>query len=70
MSISDFQMALLECYKALDNSEFNLSPYKALREPFSKFYYIFSDGIQKFTTELNGLMIRTLDENYKITNIL
>ena len=50
----DFQKALLEGYKALDNSEFNLSLYKTLREPFSKRYSIFNDGIQKFTKELQS----------------
>ena len=65
-NISDFQKALLEDYKALDNSAFNLSPCKAFRGPFSIWYSIFNNEIQKFIKELNGVMIRTLDENCKI----
>ena len=63
-SIKDFQGALLDGYKTLDST-----PYSACRGPLSKWYSIFNDGIQKFTMELNGVMIRCLDENYKITNI-
>ena len=60
----------MEGYKALDNSEFNLYPYKALKRLLFKWYSLVTDGIQKFTKQLNGVMIRTLDENYKIINML
>ena len=63
------QKALLEAYKELCNTVHNSSPYKALRGPFAKWYSIFNNGIQKFSMELNGVMIRTLDENLTITNI-
>ena len=60
----------MEGYKALGNSEFNLYPYKALKRPLFKWYSLITDGIQKSTKQLNGVMIRTLDENYKIINML
>ena len=66
---SDFEKALLGGYNALGNSEFNLFLYKALTGHFSKWYFIFIDEIQEFTKELNGVMIRTLDEDYKFANI-
>ena len=40
-----------------------------MRGPFGKWYSIFNDGIQKFCEELNSVMVRTLDENYNVTNI-
>ena len=66
---SDFEKALLGGRNALGNSEFNLFLYKALRGHFSKWYFILIDEIQEFTKELNGVMIRTLDEDYKFANI-
>ena len=66
---SDFEKALLGGHNALGNSEFNLFLYKALRGHFSKWYFILIDEIQEFTKELNGVMIRTLDEDYKFANI-
>ena len=68
-NISTMQKALLEAYKELDITAHNSTPYKALRGPFAKWYSIFNDGIQKFSMELNGVMIRTLDENLTITDI-
>ena len=65
-NILSIQSGLLEAYKKMDC---NISPYKALHCSLSKFYSIFNDGIQKFSKELNGVMLRTLDENLIITNI-
>ena len=53
------EKGLLEAFKTLDVSgRCNVSPYKALRGPFSKWYSVFHDGIQKFGMELNDSNIR------------
>ena len=46
-------------------------PNGALRKPYGKYYSIMHDGIQKFSRELNGVFIRTvqLDDGVKIINI-
>ena len=48
-------MAMLESYKEMDNT-----PYKSLKAGCP--YSIFTDGIQKFSMELNGVMVRTHDD--------
>ena len=69
-NITLMEKGLLEAFKTLDVSgRCNVSTYKALRGPFSKWYSLFHDGIQKFGMELNGVMIRTLDEELTGTNI-
>ena len=48
------------------------SPNGALRKPYGKYYSIMHDGIQKFSRELNGVFIRTVqldDDGVKIINI-
>ena len=40
-----------------------------MRGGLAKHYSIFTDGIQKFSMELNGSMIRTLDEDFSIVNL-
>lgn len=65
-NISDFQSGLLRAYKQLNRSD---SPYNSLRSSFSKYYSVFNDSIQKFSMELNGVMIRTLNDDLKITNV-
>ena len=59
----------METYKKIDHTQINSSPYSAMRGPFSKYYSIFNDGIQKFSMELNGVMLRTLTEKFEVTNI-
>ena len=41
----------------------NTSSCFVLKSAFAKVYFVSNDGIQKFAKELNGVMIRTLDEN-------
>ena len=53
-------------YKQLNRSD---SPYNSLRGSFAKHYSVSNDGIQKFLMELNGMMIRTLNDDLKITNV-
>ena len=40
-----------------------------MRGLFSQYYSIFNDEIQKFAMELNGIMVKTLSENFEVTNI-
>ena len=65
-NISQFQNGLLMAYKQLNRSD---SPYNSLCCSFAKYYSISNDGIQKFLMELNGVMIRTLNDDLKITNV-
>ena len=65
-NISQFQNGLLMAYKQLNRSD---SPYNSLRGSFAKYYSVSNDGIQKFSMELNGVMIRTLNDDLKITNV-
>ena len=65
-NISQFQNELLMAYKQLSRSD---SPCNSLRSSFAKYYSISNDGIQKFSIELNGVIIRTLNDDLKITNI-
>ena len=57
-NISSLQNSLLGAFKIIDETELNESPYQKL-----------NDGIQKFSMELNGTMVRTVDENFNIVNI-
>ena len=65
-NISQFRNGLLMVYKQLNRSD---SPYNSLRGSFAKYYSVSNDGIQKFSMELNGVMIRTLNDDLKITNV-
>ena len=56
-------------FKQTDTTQINSSPYAAMRESFSK-YSIFNNRIQKFTMELNGVMLRTLSETLKSPTFL
>ena len=68
-NIVDFEHAILNTYKELDTTSMNSSPYSVLRGPFAKYYSIFNDGIQKFSMELNGVMIRTLNPDFDVVNV-
>ena len=50
-----------EVFKKNDTTQINSSPYDAMQGSFSKYYSIFNDEIQKFTMELNRVMVRTLN---------
>ena len=65
-NISQFQNGLFMAYKHLNRSA---SPYNSLHGSFAKYYSVPNDGIQKFSMELHGVMIRTLNDDLKITNI-
>ena len=65
-NISQFQDGLLMAYKQLNRSD---SPNNSLCGSFAKHYSASNDGIQKFLMELNGMMIRTLNDDLKITNV-
>ena len=67
-NIVNFEHGILEVFKQTDTTQINPSPYVAMQGSFSKYYSIFNDGMQKFTMELNGVMVRTLRENFKVTN--
>ena len=64
-NISQFQNGLLLAYKKLNRSD---SPYNSLRGSFAKYYSVSNDSIQKFLMKLNGVMIRILINDLKITN--
>ena len=68
-NIVNFEHGILDVFKQTDTTQINSSPYAAIRGSFSKYYSIFNDGIQKFTMELNGVMVRTLSENFEVTKI-
>ena len=61
-NLPKIQHGMLEAYKQMD-----ISAYKSVKHggPYS----IFNDGIQKFSNELNGVMVRTLDEEWNIVNV-
>ena len=68
-NIVDFEHAILNTFKEIDSTSTNSSPFSVLRGPFERNYSIFNDGIQKFGMELNGVMVRALDENFDIVNV-
>lgn len=68
-NIVNFEKAILNTFRESDGTAMNYSPYSVLRGPFSKYYSIFHDGIQKFGMELNGVMARALNENLNIVNV-
>ena len=68
--IAQIQNGLLEPYKHLDSFDFNVCSYKAIWDSFAKYYSIFDDGIQKFSMELNGVVLQTPDEDLNVTNNL
>ena len=61
-NLPTIQLGMLEAYKQLESS-----PHIWIKRarPFS----IFNDGIQKFSKELNGVMMRALDDEWNIVNI-
>lgn len=63
-NIAKIESAILDAYKSM-----NTSPYSLLKSAFAKYYFVSNDGIQKFCKELNGVMIRTLDEDLNVQNI-
>ena len=69
-NIVNFEHGILEMFKQTYTTQINSSPYAAMQGSFSKYYSIFNDRIQKFTMELNRVMIRTLSKNFKVTNLL
>ena len=64
-NICQFKNGLM-AYKQLNRSD---SSYNSLRDSFAKYYSVSNDDIQKFSVELNGVMIRTLNDDLKITNV-
>ena len=68
-NIVNLEYSILEVFKQTDTTQINSSSYAAMRGSFSKYYSIFGDGIQKFIMELNGVMVRTLSENFEVTDI-
>ena len=56
-TISSLQNSLLGAFKIIDKTELNESPYQKLKNSFGKYYSIFNGGIQKFSMELNGMMV-------------
>ena len=66
-NISQFQNGLFMAYKQLNRSA---SPYNSLHGSFAKYYSVPNDGIQKFSMELNGVMIRTLNDDLKSQTFL
>ena len=68
-NISSLQNSLLRAFKITDKTELNESPYQKLKNSFGKYYSIFNVGTQMFSMELNGMMVRTVDENFNIVNI-
>ena len=68
-NIVNLEYSILEVFKQTDTTQINSSSYAAMRGSFSKYYSIFGDGIQKFIMKLNGVMVRTLSENFEVTNI-
>ena len=68
-NIGSVQEALVKAYKELDLSSGNSNPL--LYKPFKKDdapICIYTDGIQKFSKELNGSYARTADSVLNITN--
>ena len=65
-NIPQFPNGLLMAYKQLNRSD---SPYNSLRGPFAKYYSVSNDDIQMLSMELNGVMIRTLNDDLKITDV-
>ena len=61
-NISSLQNSLLGAFKIIVKTKLKESPYQKLKNSFVKYYSIFNDGIQKFSTALNGMMVRTIDE--------
>ena len=53
-------------YKQLNRSD---SSCNSLRDSFAKYCNVSNDDIQKFSVELSGVMIRTLNDDLKITNV-
>ena len=70
-NISRIQQGIVAAYKNLDvPTPLNQAPFAALKNgPFGKFYSIMNDGIQKFSTEFNGVFLRTIDTDFDITNL-
>ena len=68
-NIVNLEYSILEVFKQTDTTQINSSSYAAMRGSFSKYYSIFGDGIQKFIMEPNGVMVRTLSENFEVTDI-
>lgn len=63
-NIAKIEHGILEAYKNMTSP-----PYSVLKSAFAKKLSISNDGIQKFANELNGVMVRTLDENLNVQNI-
>ena len=65
-NIGDVQKSLFSAYKELDSSSVNKLVYKPFRDIST--FSIYTDGIQKFSKELNGSYARTADPLLNITN--
>ena len=63
-NIVNFEHGILEVFKQTDAAQINSSPYAAMWGSFLEYYSIFNDRIQKFTMEINGVMVRRLSENF------
>ena len=63
-NIPVIQKSILDGYKSMDTSS---NPYHVLRG--NPIYSLSHDGIQKFSRELNGVYIRTVDPNLSVVNV-
>ena len=56
--------------RSFQNSTSTSNPYNCLLQQESgKWYSLMHDGIQKFSKELNGVMVRTLTEEFDISTV-
>ena len=62
-NIAKIEYDILEAYKNI-----NSSSYSVLKSAFAKIYSIFNDGIE-FFKQLNGVMIRTLNNNLIVKKV-
>lgn len=66
-NISQVQSAILESYK---QSSVEGNPYVELNKHYGKYYSIMHDGIQKYSRELNGSMVRTVSSSYDNSRVV
>ena len=59
-NISQFQNGLFPAYKPINRSD---SSYNSPCGSFAKYFSVSNDDIQKFSMKLNGVMIRTLNND-------